>query len=168
MIRKPVLGVILSVALASGACADGQNAFWLILPEEAAMPLFPADVKNDISVVWGWDSQAQAYKYYTPQDGYNSTLTTVGDHTGYWVYAKDNVSFTVTGTTSSDIDLHLNPGWNLVGSPADSQVDASQVYDSAQVVWGYQNGAYELYTPQAGYTSTLSSLDPDSGYWVYY
>ena len=129
--------------------------------------LFPADVKQNITVVWAWDSATQAYISYTPLPGHTNDLTTVNEKMGLWVLATRNMSFTVSGKQPDSSDITISPGWNLVGNPTEQVRDPASVYGNYTVVWGYEDGQYQCYTPDPGHEITLTSLKPGFGYWIY-
>lgn len=141
----------------------------LVMEDKDVSHLFPADVLENVIVVWAWDNTQQAYKMYTPLEGYTNTLSTIDESMGFWVYSTADHSFSVSGQLPADSDISLVNGWNLVGNPVMDDRDPSSVYSDYLVVWGWDRTLqeYRLYTPVPGYTNTLTSLSPGYGYWVY-
>jgi hypothetical protein len=139
----------------------------LVLDDSNVADFFPADMKQNITVVWAWDSTTQAYLSYTPQPGYTNNLTTVNEQMGLWVLATKNMSFSVSGKQPASSTVAIRPGWNLVGNPTTQMRNPASVYGNYTVVWGYEDGQYKCYTPLPGYNITLTSLKPGYGYWIY-
>lgn len=70
--------------------------------------------------------------------------------------------------------FYLQPGWNLVGS-SDS-IDVAEYFnnDDIKIVWRYENGEWQYYTPNPDVASmingqypTFSFTNPNEGFWVY-
>jgi hypothetical protein len=92
-------------------------------------------------------------------------------------YVQDNlaefglVTEASTHITSSDIDA-LVSGWTLIGTK--STITDLTIFNSANLVWIYLNGKWELYTPNTSINDVLTSLGyqsittiPEkSGIWV--
>jgi hypothetical protein len=62
----------------------------------------------------------------------------------------------------------LNKGWNLIGYPSTTTVDAESAYPRAYVLWKIDNsnGNWYYFTHKSGLTSQFNELTPGHGYWI--
>jgi methanogen extracellular protein (TIGR04279 family) len=139
--------------------------------------LFPADTLSKMAVIWVYDSSdpSDPWEYYTTmtdeyEQGY---LTTLDEKLGFWVYAMEDISFTVSGQIPDSSEVPLNSGWNLVGNPALVNRNVWDVYGDSLIVWEYDNFnptvKWSYYTTMTDEyeQGDLTALRPGYGYWVY-
>ena len=145
-----------------------------------SLPLVPSDsligdllkplvTKNEVVSVWTYTSTPRVWQYYLP--GKTSTLTTMVDGNGYWIYMTAADKLNVTGTVIPN--SHIPPtyplvaGWNLLGfkpQPVITNDTVSQylggisgkydpnnvwVYDSLSTNWIRTDPSYVLHPGQA-------------------
>jgi len=165
--------------------AKGWNLMSIpIEPENGSIySLFTPAELNNIWVIWDYaPNDPNAYNdwdYYTPLAGYTPTLSSMDYRKGYWVYCYNSMTVQVYGNTPANDTItidQLSSGWNLMGYPSLTPRDPATIYNDVSkvwVVWDYQpsdpnayNG-WDYYTPLSGYTPTLKTLKPDTGYWIY-
>ena len=103
-----------------------------------------------VSIVWSYTGSPKTWKFFQP--GKSSTLATMNDGAGYWVYMTKTDTLYVTGSVIPPAALpstyQLNAGWNLIGfkpQPTIQNETVSQYlisisgkYDSNNV-WVYDN-----------------------------
>ena len=81
-------------------------------------------VSNEVTVVWSFTGTPRAWKFYTP--GKASTLTTMNDGEGYWIYMTKADTLGVSGAVIPPAvtppTYTLLTGWNLVGFKAQPAV----------------------------------------------
>lgn len=153
----------------------------LVFQNNSIENIFPEDLRNNIVDIWGWDENAQNFKFYskTPGDNfykYYPALTNIERGRAYWVEmsAATNVTIQGIGSNSPINQVQLVKGWNFVG-PASLTASSTPAvaYPSALDVWGWdpstQNFLY--YSPDTNdvyyrYYSGLTSIQANQGYWV--
>ena len=145
-----------------------------------SLPLVPSDtsigdllkplvIKNEVVSVWTYTNTPRVWQYYVP--GKSSTLSTMVDGNGYWLYMTSADKLNLTGTVipSSHIPptYPLVAGWNLLGfkpQPVITNDTVSQylggisgkydpnnvwVYDSLSTNWIRTDPSYVLHPGQA-------------------
>jgi len=143
-----------------------------IQPEDSHISyIFSADQQKNIDVIW--DYNGGNWQYWTTEEPWNlnNPLQSMDPRTGYYIYCYNPMSVTIYGSSPPSPKSwdELVQGWNIVGYPSMSSTSVSSLYGPADVVWKYDSGQWYYYTTEPDYanSSTLSTLDPGYGYWVY-
>lgn len=113
-----------------------------------SIPAIPADASAD--AIFGDTITQPVYEY---DAGYKQ-VTTLESMKGYWVLANSQVDIGISGTPSSDRDVTVVPGWNMIG-PVSSGVQVDSFTDVILPVYGYA----------AGYNQA-TTLEQTEGYWL--
>jgi hypothetical protein len=120
-------------------------------------------------VVWGFDNELQTWKRYVPSDG-TSTLTSIEQGKGYWVYMKNPGSIDVTSWAAGSTLVHLYSGWNLVGySGADGVTVSTSLAGVSgwQIIWTWSSGTWKAKAASAELPiSPATTLEQGMAYWV--
>jgi hypothetical protein len=123
--------------------------------------------------VYGYTGTPRTWKYYLP--GKASTLTTLNDGVGYWVYMRSADTLYVNGTVippaSNPPAYALVSGWNLVGFK--SQPNATEPKTVSQFL-GSISGSYDgnevwLYNSSSHIWAQMGASDtlhPGDAFWV--
>jgi hypothetical protein len=133
--------------------------------------IFSEAQQSNIDVIW--DYNGGNWLYWTTEEPWNQNnpLKSLDPLTGYYIYCYNPMSVTVYGSSppSPKSWNQLVQGWNLVGYPSTSSTRVDSLYGPADVVWKYDSGNWYYYTTEPDYAnrSTLSTLGPGYGYWVY-
>ena len=102
-------------------------------------------------------------------------LTEIDSSKGYWIYINDTnpVTLSVVGTMSSETQIQLSQGWNIIGYPSlinRSVQDALSTIDGNYTKVAAYNPAatpaWQLYiVGESG--NDLTELSSGFGYWIY-
>ncbi|MGA2462720.1 MAG: choice-of-anchor U domain-containing protein [Candidatus Bathyarchaeia archaeon] len=128
---------------------------------------------SKLASVWGYTGTPRVWKYYLP--GKASTLTSLNDGYGYWVYMQSADTLYVNGTVIPPASIPpayaLVAGWNLVGfksqpnatEPKTVGVYLSSITSSYDVgnVWLYDNPSGTWVRADSSYV-----IQPGQAMWV--
>jgi phosphate transport system substrate-binding protein len=131
----PVSGAVYTISLVAG---------WNMV----STPVIPADAS--VNTIFGDKITPPVYEY---DAGYKS-VTSLEPKKGYWVLANSPADIEITGTTPSDLEVTVVPGWNMIG-PVSPDVQVGSFTGITPPVYGYD----------AGYKS-VETLEQTKGYWV--
>jgi RHS repeat-associated protein len=153
----------------------GWNFFSLQLePTDTAIATVLAPLDGNYTEVWAFDSVSQQYQGFIPSGGANALadLTDIVAQRGYIIYVANGATLNVSGIRQTD-PINLQPGLNLIPSPADALVDVqdalSSLANNYKGVWDYQTApkTWRAHLPnQPAFLSELASLQPDKAYWL--
>jgi RHS repeat-associated protein len=115
-------------------------------------------------------------RLYDPGNPSFSDLSTIEPDKGYYIYMTQDVTLTVSGSPiTSDRQIELQPGWNLVGWTTIEQRPARDALagiapDPQHVAWGLDEldaaDPWKFYAfSEAG--SDLVEFESGEGYWVH-
>jgi RHS repeat-associated protein len=153
----------------------GWNFFSLqVEPTVTAVATVLAPLDGNYTEVWAYDAVTQQYQGFIPSGGANALadLTDIVAQRGYIIYVANGATLNVSGIRQTD-PINLQPGLNLIPSPADAPVDVqdalSTLANNYTGVWDYQTApqTWREYLPnQPAFLSELASLQPDKAYWL--
>jgi RHS repeat-associated protein len=153
----------------------GWNFFSLqVEPTDTAIATVLAPLDGNYTEIWAFDSVSQQYQGFIPSGGANALtdLTDIVAQRGYIIYVANGATLNVSGNRQTD-SIDLQPGLNLIPSPADAPVDVqdalSTLANNYTGVWDYQTApqTWREYLPnQPAFLSELASLQPDKAYWL--
>ncbi len=140
---------------------------------------FPAEVRNEIVDLWGWNASAQKWTYYspdpnTPFKGYEP-IAAMEAGKAYWVNMNRSTNFTILGTVptgSPNATIPLVSGWNFVGLTGLDPAGTDTMYPASWDVWGWNATAqkWTYYSPDPNTTfknfEPLATAKPGLGQWV--
>jgi hypothetical protein len=146
------------------------NAGWNLI----SLPLIPndsdiedvlVDVSSDVSVVWAYEA-GEGWTFWDPTDIGSSTLDTMQDGKGYWIYMDAATTQTVFGVVNPVAPMtpptySVDAGWNLIGFKSTCTRTASAYLAGVSCVriWSFDNNAWV--PVQSG-----DMLQPGLGYWI--
>ncbi len=130
----------------------------------------PAHVEQ----VWHFDAVTQKWKGYSPDTavakkisdkGYG-TITALESWHGFWIKSKDEWVLTLPSENgSSDENITLQKGWNLISLPVDTVV-SPHIFDG-KTVWKYANNQWEFFDSDANENfPAISHITNSDGIWV--
>jgi hypothetical protein len=133
---------------------------------------FFAPLGEDMEIAWKYNpaNPEQPWEYYIPSLPEYSTMTTIDEKSGYYVYMYDSADIVVYGVPA-DVSIPLYSGWNLIGYPSLSSSTPGTVYDGLnyEIVWGYdrynQENPWHYYIPSIEYGDL--AIEPGNGYYIY-
>jgi len=148
-----------------------------------SLPLVPSDsligdllkplvIKNEVISVWTYTNTPRVWQYYLP--GKSSTLTSMVDGNGYWIYmtAADKLNLTGTIIPSSHIPptYPLVAGWNLLGfkpQPVITNETVNQYLGSISGNYDPNNvWVYDSLSTNWVRATPLYVLHPGQGVWI--
>jgi hypothetical protein len=153
----------------------------LVLQNNSIENIFPGDVRSNLVDIWGWDENAQNFKFYSinPSDYYYKYYPALIDMErgrAYWVEMSSPVNVTIQGIGSNYPlnQVQLVKGWNFVAPTSlTSSSTPATMYPGAVDVWGWDPSAQNFlyYSPSANdiyyqYYPGLTNVQTDQGYWV--
>ena len=130
----------------------------------------PANVEQ----VWRYDAVTQQWKGYSPDTavakkisdkGYG-TITALESWHGFWIKSKREWVLTLpTENGSSDENITLQKGWNLISLPVDTVV-SPHIFDG-KTVWKYAGNRWEFFDNDANESfPAISHITNSDGIWV--
>jgi hypothetical protein len=124
-----------------------------------------SSISGKYTVVYAYDGTN--YQGHVP--GSNEGLSKMEAGRGYWISMNEAADLTITGTVPSKT-INLKEKWNLVGFNSISSMSTSKAVGSLGggiAMYGFSNAAnsYVGYVPPS--VTTLSTLEPGQGYWLY-
>jgi len=143
--------------------------------------IFPADVRDGMVIIWGWDETTQNWVFYSPNQNhyfyqYYPAVTEIETGRAYWVKMNKSATFTIQGTVPDqvpDSPVTLVSRWNMVSCTGITSLTPATMYPDATIIWGWdettqnwvfyspdQNHYFYQYYPQIDY------IQPGHGYWV--
>ncbi|MGQ9517809.1 MAG: hypothetical protein ACUVT1_11130 [Anaerolineae bacterium] len=172
-------GALLHVELAVGGAITrtlplrfGWNLISFdVMPLDTRIEAVLAPIAGRFSRVLGFSCTAGAQSYYPSLPPGMNTLTTMDPYHGYWIYATEPVTLTVSGPEMPDsIPIRLCERWNLVSYLPDGPLPVLQALDSLEgqfrAVLGFDAGGLSYYPDLPPEMNTLQSLRPGLGYWI--
>jgi hypothetical protein len=128
---------------------------------------------NEITIVWSYTGTPRTWKLFTP--GKSSTLTSMTDGNGYWIYMRTSDTVYIDGSVIAPVSTpptySLVQGWNLIGFKPEPTVQSETVgaylssisgtYDPRNI-WIYDN-------PNGTWIRATDStmLQPGQAMWIY-
>ncbi|HVG10277.1 MAG TPA: RHS repeat-associated core domain-containing protein [Thermoanaerobaculia bacterium] len=115
------------------------------------------------------------WKVYDPADATGSDLTQVDQKIGFWVEMTSPAAMPNPGTLADETAIHLCPGWNLIGFPAEQarpvRTALSSIEGKYTRVFGFDPAdpadPWELYDVTVpSWANDLDLMQPGRGYWV--
>jgi len=115
-----------------------------------------------VSYIYGFDNTDKKFSYWI--NGLPSTITSLECGKGYWVYATEAFTLTLTGDLGNM--TAVTDGWNLIGVHTVYPVTPSDYLSGTgwSEVYGYEGGVWTYNYPVIG--GTLTEMDPGKGYWI--
>lgn len=172
-------GALLHVELAVGGAITrtlplrfGWNLISFdVMPLDTRVEAVLAPIAGRFSRVLSFSCSAGAQSYYPSLPPGMNTLTDMDPYHGYWIYATEPVTLTVSGPEMPDgIPIRLCERWNLVSYLPDGPLPVLQALDSLEgqfrAVLGFDAGGLSYYPDLPPEMNTLQSLRPGLGYWV--
>jgi len=145
-----------------------------IVPDsyDIRMVLSSPIASGELTIVWSYTGTPRSWRFFIP--GKPSTLTTMRDGEGYWIYMSTSDVVTVRGTVippiSSPPNYELVAGWNLLGFKPQPTVGDETIgvylssvagkYDLSNV-WVYRNADGTWVRASAG-----TVLHPGDAMWI--
>ena len=118
---------------------------------------------------------ADPWKVYDPADPAGSDLAAVDPRAGLWIEASGAAVLPAVGSAPAATTIHLCPGWNLIGFPADEPRSVESVlapiagkftrlfgFDPADLADPWE--VYDVAVP--AWANDLRVLRPGRGYWL--
>ncbi len=116
-----------------------------------------------------WAYNGSSWDVYDPVNIDFSDLSTMEAGKGYWINMAEAAQMIFTGVAYGG-SVSLKPGWNLIGARMTNPMRASEVFyyieDELVSVWGFEDGDWEVYTPENPEFNDLNMIEPGKGYWV--
>lgn len=143
------------------------------LMEDESIEAVLGDISENVAVVQYFDANMQSWLTYAPGND-SSTLTTIEDGKGYWIYMDEADTLTVTGSQQPPAGqtpptYDVVEGWNLIGIRSNSSLLA-EVYlgslnENYSVVWEYDYlSGYNAIYPDPG---SGEMMDLGEGFWLW-
>ncbi len=142
-----------------------------VMPSDTRIETILAPIAGRFSRVLGFSCTAGAQSYYPSLPPGMNTLTNMDPYHGYWIYATEPVTLTVSGPEMPEsIPLSLCERWNLVSYLPDGPLTVLQALDSVagqfRAVLGFDAGGLSYYPDLPPEMNTLQHLRPGLGYWI--
>lgn len=169
------------VALAVGSGPGFVPGWNLVsLPSQPADPSPGAvfqSIAGSFTRLFSYDAcdTADPWKVYDPADPARSDLAAVNPRAGLWIEASGAAALPAAGSAPAATTIHLCPGWNLIGFPADEPRSVESVlapiagkftrlfgFDLTDAADPWE--VYDVAVP--AWANDLKVLRPGRGYWL--
>lgn len=123
-------------------------------------------IKNDLTIVWGYDAKTGQWKKYIPDASIGNSLISIEPDKGYWVRVKRDIALNLKGKPPVILKVQLYRGWNLVGYPSMEKRKIediiSPIKNKIEIIYHYDTWTdkWKRYTPD----SILQSKSIPSGF----
>ena len=154
--------------------ATGWNLISLpLIPDNTSIANVTAGIAADVAIIWGYSGNTTAWHWYVPGNP-SSTLTSMEDGLGYWVFMNSPATLNVTGqeilTPTPPCDVF--DGWNLIGFTSTTSMSPETylagVAADYTIIWGYDaEGQTWLWNTADNSSSTLANMESGHGYWLW-
>ncbi|MFO7992282.1 MAG: GLUG motif-containing protein [Thermoplasmata archaeon] len=160
------------IELTAGGLADGWNFLSFDLkPVDSDLTAILDDIEYGIAgsydKVMYYNASADEWRTFTPDRAshYNSLHT--WDRTmGIWIHMTSNATLTIAGEAPSSTNITLEPGWNIVGYPSETDRIAADVLPPEVTKIGTFD-KYAEYNIDYIYDMSTEVLVTGRGYWMY-
>ncbi len=149
---------------------QGWNLMSIPLMKEGGISLEEAfaDEWDNVQSIMHYDSQTKKWQmYHEDSPTWLNSLLSIDETMGVWVKFKTSGdgNLTLTGGFPSSTDIHLEPGWNLVGYPSDTPRQVSDILAGTgyDLIQGHDPGAPYLIADM----SDADTVSIGQGVWVH-
>ncbi len=147
---------------------------WQLIGTSSKITDLSVFTPQHVEQIWHFDAATQQWKGYSPdpeiapkitEKGYG-TVTSLESWHGFWIKSKDEWVLTLpTENGSSDENITLQKGWNLISLPVDTVV-SPHIFDG-NTVWKYANNRWEFFDKEANENfPAISHITNSEGIWV--
>ena len=136
-----------------------------------------SSISGQFTRVFAYDActPGDPWKVYDPADAAGSDLTQVDQRIGFWAEMSAPAAMPNPGTLADETAIHLCPGWNLIGFPAEQprpvRTALSSIEGKYTRVFGFDPADsadpwefYDVAVPS--WANDLDLMQPGRGYWV--
>ncbi|HYU32287.1 MAG TPA: DUF6531 domain-containing protein, partial [Thermoanaerobaculia bacterium] len=134
-------------------------------------------VSGKFTRVWAYDActPGAPWKLYDPANAAASDLTAVDQKIGFWIEMTAPAAVPNPGSLADATTIHLCPGWNLIGFPAEQERPVRTALFSIEGkysrVFGYDPAdpadPWEIYDVAVpAWANDLELMQPGRGYWI--
>ena len=128
---------------------------------------------KNVEQIWRYDADLQKWRGFSPdseiekkikEKGYQNISSLKSWH-GFWIKSKKEWVLTLPQTSSSDENISLKKGWNLISIPVDTVV-SPQIFDK-MTLWKYANDKWEFFDQNDEENfPKISHITNSDGIWV--
>ncbi len=157
-----------SLNLTADDLSDGWQFISLpIEPHNKSLEDVLKYINGSYDKVMYYDSATDQWETYAVErdDHYNS-IGEIDLTMGFWVHMTRDDTLVVGGDEPVSTDITLEPGWNMVGYPSDTDRTASDTLPQEVSKIGVFNASRE-YNFQYIYDLTKVTMKAGNGYWIY-
>ncbi|MFO8110421.1 MAG: C25 family cysteine peptidase [Thermoplasmata archaeon] len=170
-VREPSAEIpTFDLVLSSGGAANGWNfVSFNLIPQDTSLESILEDSEYGISGnydrVMYYDASSDRWYSYVPgrAEQFNN-LQNWGHTMGLWIRMTAGATLTVEGTRPTSTAITLEPGWNMVGLPSESQGNHDLPSEVTSI--GYFDTSKENNVAYSSGTAVFE-FRPGEGYWVY-
>lgn len=169
----PALKALTSTSLIAGwNLGSVQNE-----PVDKAPAAVFSSLAGKLTRVFAYDActPGDPWKVYDPADAVGSDLTQIDQKIGFWAEMTSPAAVPNPGTLAGETAIHLCPGWNLIGFPAEQprpvRTALSSIEGKYTRVFGFDPAdsadpweVYDVAVPS--WVNDLDLMQPGRGYWV--
>jgi len=120
--------------------------------------------------IFTYDNEEKEWKAYNPDlpSYVIQDLDTIDRKYAYWINMKQGVSYKKQGYKSIYTSIPLYVGWNLVGYPTNTTINATSGLSTLDfnITWTYNNSEKKWYYYVNVSNYTFIIMHPYTGYWV--
>jgi len=165
---------LLSLSLLPADTALILHKGWQLIGSTSKITDMSLFEKENVEQLWHYDAATQSWKGYSPDPaiskkisdkGYG-TIDTLQSWHGFWIKSKQEWVLTLpTANGSSDENITLQKGWNLISLPVDTVV-SPHIFDG-KTVWKYSNKEWKYFdTDTQEQFPLISHITNSDGIWV--
>ncbi len=172
--RRLWMFLLLFVSTLYGDTALIVHKGWQLIGSTTTISDMSIFSPKHVEQVWRYDALTQKWQGYSPdatlakkikEKGYEPIKELKSWH-GFWIKSKDEWALTLpTPNGTSDENITLQKGWNLISLPIDTVV-SPHIFDG-KTVWKYANNNWEFFNNDKKESyPVISHITNSDGIWV--
>lgn len=141
---------------------DSNNITRIITPDN----LSSGDISN-INIIYSFNISSSKWIFWNGSP--SSTITSINDGQGYWLFAEAEDTLTIWGTEATATDYSMTETWNMLGFTSIAEQDyasyLSSIGGSYSMLYGWDAATESWFCPTLNQHG--GKLEPGHGYWIY-
>ena len=141
---------------------DNNNITRIITPDNLAS----GDISN-INIIYSFNISGSKWIFWNGSP--SSTITSIKDGQGYWLFAEAEDTLTIWGTEATVTDYSMTETWNMLGFTSIAEQDyasyLSSIGGSYSMLYGWDAATESWFCPTLNQHG--GKLEPGRGYWIY-
>ncbi|MDI6729980.1 MAG: hypothetical protein QMD06_00330 [Candidatus Altarchaeum sp.] len=136
-----------------------------VMPYNKDVSAVLSSISGKYEAVYAYDDGGWMYNVKV-NGNYVGTLKTIESGKGYWIYASEPATLSISGKKVISMDMNLNQGWNLVGYSVQNSKSVDEMASVCDSIFGYDKSWKSASFRYNMVLGDLTSLEKNKGYWI--